>query len=167
MPKAQDTPTTAAKSLTRREAGSLAIIGAIAAVTGSAINAAATTGPDPIFAAIETHRSAWADLSAFLEIKGRYDESVRATTGPLPRKGDAGYAEAELDRREIECGNAAARAANALCETRPTTIAGAITAMRYVVEFGDATGMSLYSEDEADIFISRLADGLETLAVQS
>ena len=36
MTKAQDTPTTAAKSLTRREAGSLAIIGAIAAVTGSA-----------------------------------------------------------------------------------------------------------------------------------
>src|SRR5665647_748213 len=52
--------TTFVKSLTRREAGSLAIMGAIAAVTGSAVSAtAAVSSSDPIYAAIETHRSAF------------------------------------------------------------------------------------------------------------
>ena len=110
MSKANQNNTTLAKSLTRREAGSLAIIGAFAAVTGSAVNA--TAAPDPIIAAIEAHRGAFR----------RCSETCRAVMSleqPGPDESPA-YIEAhEVDAAAFEV---AENAAVALTDIRPTTL---------------------------------------------
>jgi hypothetical protein len=83
--------------------------------------------PDPILAAIATHRSAWAALSADCQ---RLDEE------------DTPEAEIELD----ELHGAVCEAEEALVEIEPTTLAGVHALSRYVAEF-EARG-DLWTDDE-------------------
>ena len=74
--------------------------------------------PDPIFAAIERHRAAFARL-------GELDKSHGRTA-------------ADEDIAVFERANAAEEEAlSALLETVPTSIAGIIAALKYLLEFND------------------------------
>jgi hypothetical protein len=106
--------------------------------------------PDPIFAAIEAHRAAWAALEK--GCKWLDDESTPET-------------EAEFDRLN----DAVEEAACTLVDTQPTTMAGAVALLRHAAEhegMGD-TFEGLEDEDDGKMkpwsyFMHRtLADALE------
>jgi hypothetical protein len=100
---------------------------------------AAVTEPDPIHAAIEAHRAAWA----------RLEDHLRKST-------------AEDEAEEERLNAVIADAEDGLSATEPTTIAGAVALLRYVVEHRE---MSSDHEFAAGA-LSILADALERM-VQS
>jgi hypothetical protein len=83
---------------------------------------------DPIFAAIEAHRAAWAALEKGCE---RLDDESTPET------------EAEFDRLN----DAAEEAACTLADTQPTSVAGAVALLRHAAEYED-TFESLEDEDD-------------------
>jgi hypothetical protein len=128
-----------------------AILAGAAALPTATIPALAAE-PDPIFAAIEVHRAAWAALE-----KG----CSRLSDTSTPES------EAEFDRLN----DAVEEAAGTLVDTQPTTMAGAVALLRYAAEYegkGD-TFEGLEDEDDGKMkpwsyFMHRaLADALEEM----
>ena len=129
-----------------------AILAGIAAMPALAAPALALSGPDPIFAAIETHRATWADLSARCS-------ALDAADTP--------EAEAELSRIMAVDNEAAGE----LADAKPVTLAGAIALLRHSVEFSEEYA---FEDDEDDkmkplsYFIERnVADALERMGAVS
>ena len=99
-----------------------------AASAAVAIPAAAAPMPDPIFAAIEAHRAAWAALEK--DCSRLSDESTPEAEAEFYRLNDA-----------VE------EAAGILVETQPTTMAGAVALLRHVAEH-EGQGDTFDLEDE-------------------
>jgi hypothetical protein len=99
--------------------------------------------PDPIFAAIESHKSAWAALGAEC---------------PYLSEQDTPEAEARLD----ELHDAVSEADEALIEGEPTTVAGMIALFRYVADF-QKTGDIFHGSNDVGVFHDNLANALEKL----
>jgi hypothetical protein len=123
-----------------------------AASAAVAIPTAAAPMPDPIFAAIEAHRAAWAALEK--DCSRLSDESTPEAEAEFYRLNDA-----------VE------EAAGSLVETQPTTMAGAVTLLRHVAEHEDKGDTIDCLEDEDDgktkpwsyFMHQTLADALEKM----
>lgn len=121
--------------LTRRAAVKAIVAGSAAAA--SIISAAAAPQPDPVFAAIEAHRSA---VAADCEITARLS-AAQSIAFALPR--GSAERDARLDATETisqEQDRAFAesdRLAYVLADTRPTTLAGCAAVLRYATAFND------------------------------
>ena len=100
-----------------------------AASAAVAIPTAAAPMPDPIFAAIEAHRAAWAALEK---------DCSRLSDESTPE------AEAEFDRLNA----AVEEAVGTLVDTQPTTMAGAVALLRHVAEHEDKGDTVHCLEDE-------------------
>lgn len=124
--------------LTRRAA----IIGASAAGAGIAAATASPLPADPIFAAIERHRAAWARFSAEC---WRSDDVEAARNGYALTDEDAAIYEAASD--------AEVAAALALFATTPTTLAGLRAGLAYVAADFD----KLDTTEGSQTFIATLA----------
>jgi hypothetical protein len=113
-----------------------------AALRGSPMPPPALTPPepDPIFAAIERHRKAWAAYSEAALVADRLEAP---TLHGKPAKPGHLEAEAEFDRANDETEEAVA----ALIDTSPTTIAGAGALLRHVSEH-DGQGNTFDHDDE-------------------
>jgi hypothetical protein len=122
-----------------------------AASAAVAIPAAAAPMPDPIFAAIEAHRAAWAALEK---------DCSQLSDASTPE------AEAEFDRLN----DAVEEAAGTLVDTQPTTMAGAVALLRHVAEH-EGRGDTFDLEDGDDgktkpwsyFMHQTLADALEEM----
>src|SRR3954467_2747631 len=118
-------------SITRRSLFS----GALAVPIGVAIPACATPRPperDPIFAAIEAHRYAYAELNAFL---GELAAAERtAWHAPRGKRRAANRRLAEAYKTERHFGDIEHQAFAQFIRTVPHTLDGAVAALRYVSE---------------------------------
>lgn len=90
--------------------------------------------PDPIFAAIERHKTS---VTAYLDAADAEDKLETAEPW-YPE------ARADLDR----AGDETNEAVSALINTAPTTIAGAVALLRHVSEYDQEGGGHAYSDDE-------------------
>jgi hypothetical protein len=113
--------------------------------------AAILVGPDPIFAAIEAHRQAWAALCADCSA---LDEAAFA--------GDQ-KAEQELDRLN----DAADAATDGLIDIVPTTIAGASALLAYAADHisSGSEWAKCYEDDEEPLSDSRRQHGITWEAI--
>jgi hypothetical protein len=93
---------------------------------------------DPIFAAIQTHRAAWAHLE-----DSPWKSNVHTTPEDEPRRNNV-VSDAEDD----------------LSATEPTTIAGAVALLRYVAAHRERNGDDIFAADA----LPTLADALERMA---
>jgi hypothetical protein len=132
-------------------------VAALPAIAGAA-------QPDPIFAAIAAHRTAWAAVDAAairLDDEGAPQEKEEAELRPLSDVED--------------------EAQTALIDTEPTTMAGVVALLRHLAAH-DASGLELIGEyhDDGDPAVSKthgasasyffhrnLANAIERLAVVS
>jgi hypothetical protein len=125
---------------------------ALAIAAGTAINAAAiattrATAPDPIFAAIEHHHQCNVAFCDVLHLEEQLDK-------------------AEWERQEDETGNAERAACDAMIATLPTTKAGLIALLSYVLaEF--ERGNQLLDDDEMLALLTTTRTALVSLPVQS
>jgi hypothetical protein len=123
-----------------------------AASAAVAIPAAAAPMPDPIFAAIEAHRAAWAALEK-----------------DCSQLSDEGTPEAEAEFYRLN--DAVEVAVCTLVATQPTTMAGAVVLLRHVAEHEDKGDTVDCFEDEDDgktkpwsyFMHQTLADALEEM----
>jgi hypothetical protein len=107
------------KTMTTRRA--ILAGGAAAATLPAAALAVPLAPPDPIFAAIEAHRTAMTTFNAVVDAQSELRSSTReyeALGGPLDRAYDAQH-----------------DAALALLSVAPTTITGAVALLRYANEY--------------------------------
>lgn len=110
-------------------------VGAVAVAAPSIVVAADQVETDPIFAAIERHRLAWADLNARVSALTEASEAGDAEAG------------AEIDRLH----NANSDAALELINVIPTTRPGLLALLRYHQDFvGDGSRDFPDIDDEAD-----------------
>ena len=130
--------------------------------------------PDPIFAAIEKWKKADARHAAAVDALSKCEEA----RGSFSRKE---YPELKtLERRSDRACDAAARAARNLARTVPTTMAGALTLLRFAEQFNapDYGPLAVIYDRERydddvdrrvcrDVFITSLRKGLEQITVQS
>src|SRR5262245_15467976 len=106
-----------AETTTTRRAALGAI--AVGAAAIPSLAAAGAVAPDPVFAAIETHRAAYAV----------FNEAVRAGSRlvSIPE---------QIDARIDEASAGETAAAEALAATVPTTFGGVAAVLKYVADFG-------------------------------
>jgi hypothetical protein len=112
------------------------------------VTAVAATEPDPIFAAIAAHRSAWAALCRDCS---RLDEE------------DTPEAQTKLSKLH----DAVSEAEEQLIEIEPTTMAGAITLLRYLAEFQAVGDVFDGHSPEQTYFFDNLATALERLPARA
>jgi hypothetical protein len=91
--------------------------GATAALTDATAEAA--KAPDPIFAAIERHRTVMQPYDAAVDVRASYDERDESEVERM---------DAAVDVARERCTETAVD----LINTSPTTIAGAVSALRYI-----------------------------------
>jgi hypothetical protein len=119
--------------------------------------------PDPIFAAIEKYRAAWAKFGAAIHDASAYEEKYGVEDHPRLRK---------LRSRANGAGVAASRAGRMLCLAVPTTIAGAAAMVRLAEERGEellTIHMSKYVDDgtSGGALMTSLRKGLDGLAADA
>jgi hypothetical protein len=151
---------------TRRRLLTIAAAGSIAGLT-PAIAAPHVT--DPIYAAIDKHKAAAAAWDAVMSVRARYDEADDDETQRLQDAADEAWEPCE-------------GAAFDLLNTTPTTLAGIVTAIRYIIVqmSDDGTFMPHHIEYDnggdaqdtmgwIDAFLDTIADAAAALdkAVQS
>ena len=124
----------------RRVAASTAIIPTIG---GFPLHAEAS--PDPIFAMIDAHRRAYADVVALLARQAAADQALqhanKAARPTLRKKLDAlCEAEGPLGLSEIE-------ASTLMAATVPATLPGLLALLRYVRGLYENDGYPLYEDD--------------------
>ena len=136
-------------SITRRSL----ISGAMALVptTMVPVSAPATAAPDPIFAAIEAHRCAYAQLDTFLYELADIEQA--AWHAPRGTRRAANKRLAEAYRTERRLGAIEHDAIAKFVATIPQTLHGAAAALRYVRERFDAG----YTMCEEDTYMALLA----------
>src|SRR5947209_12215107 len=118
-------------SITRRSlfSGALALVPATVLPPGALANPAA---PDPIFAAIAAHRSAYAQLNAFLHELAAIEKA--AWHAPRGKRRAAKKRLAEAYKTERRFGDDEHQAFETFTGTVPHTLDGAVAALRYVRE---------------------------------
>jgi hypothetical protein len=143
-----------------------ALVTSAAALPALALPAiAARAEPDPIFAAIEAYRKAFAEHGAAIHEVGLHQDSHGFK--PCPEL-------EELERREGIACDFSASVTRDLASTVPTTLAGAIAMLRFAEEFDgdDNRALGVYYDDDhddrdcRDVFMVSLRKGLERLAVK-
>jgi hypothetical protein len=126
------------------------------------IAVSAAQSPDPIFAAIEACRKAFAELGAAIEEVSLYTDSHGFKRCPEKE---------ELERREDTACDFSASVTRDLASTVPTTLAGAVAMLCFAEEFDgdDNRALGVYYDDDRDcrdVFMVSLRKGLERLAVK-
>jgi hypothetical protein len=122
---------------------------ALPALTVPAV-VAASAEPDPIFAAIERHRSAWVDWSAAVE----YEFGLRRAD---PRHVVAEAAtQAKADIRHDRCFN--------LVEIYPTTIGGVVALLQYYAGTFELDGKTYWRDNFGMPLARHAALALERIA---
>lgn len=131
-------------SITRRSliSGAMALVPAAAI---PAIAAATPTAPDPIFAAIEAHRRAYAGLNAFLHELAVVEQA--AWHAPRGKRRAANKRLAEAYKTERRIGDIEHQAFEKFIGTVPHTLDGAVAALRYVRARYDE-GEAMCEEDD-------------------
>src|SRR5258708_1632550 len=105
---------------TRRHFLTVAAGGAVAAAIPSNARANPGHAADPIYAAIERHKAAAAAWDAVMNIRARYDEADDDETQRLQDAADEAWEPCKA-------------AAFELLNTSPTSLAGIVTAIRYII----------------------------------
>ncbi len=142
----------------------------IAAASVAAVDkvlAAAAPGDDPIFAAIEQHREAMRAWLPALKLHSRLEGDWFARRKhPFEEPPDSAIADAH--EQEGVCCDRERVASDAMVETTPTTLAGALAAIRYVLSYYEGEsemhpGRShdLLSDEQMLTFIATIANTLE------
>jgi hypothetical protein len=138
-----------------RESGKItrrvAIVGSFAATYTPVFAASAVLASDPIFAAIATHRRAYADLLVLFEAQMAADQALQAAN-TLTRPALAARLRAVCEA-EGPLGRVEMQASRRLTETVPTTLEGAVAVLRYLRE--------LFARDD---YAPIEEDGYRTLA---
>jgi hypothetical protein len=143
--------------LSRRTA--LAAISAAIAATPTAVPA---QDADPIFAAMEEHQKVFrvwdAALTATSKLEGEwFARRKNPFEKPGPALSDAREQDAICSCRECD-------AADAMIETTPTTLAGLLGVIRYVLSHYDR-GHELLSDEQLLTFIGTIGDAIEAIGV--
>ncbi len=121
--------------ITRRHLVAASAAVPVAAVAAFPVLACGEAGSDPIFAAIDAHRRAYADLLTLFEAQAAAEQA-----GLAARLDKLCAAEGPLGRVEMA-------AAGRLARTVPATLAGAAAVLRYVRERFKRDHYALYEED--------------------
>jgi hypothetical protein len=112
---------------------------------------AASAEPDPIFAAIERHRSAWVDWSTIVEReygRGLYHDDPRYAAS-----------EAAIDTKQaFRCDRL-----DDLVQTYPTTIGGVVAFLKYYAETFELDE-TYWPDDYGDVVAGHAAAALERIA---
>jgi hypothetical protein len=142
----------------------------LATAAGAALGVPAIAVADPIYDAIEYHRKtirAWDAASTDL---GRLEGDWFAQREEPFEKAPAETAKAiaDAEERQDATGDVEISAADALVETVPTTLAGALTAIRYVLGYYDGEsdiypGRSheLLDDEQTLTFLGTIGDAIE------
>lgn len=132
-------------SITRRSfvSGAMAAVPAAMVAANSAASAPAI--PDPIFAAIDAHRRAYAELDAFLRELAVFEQAAWHAPRGSRRAANKRLAAAYKDERRF--GTIEHDAIEKLVATVPQTLHGAAAALRYVREFFEQ-GNSMCEEED-------------------
>jgi hypothetical protein len=131
------------KKMHRRAA--LSVLAATAIAAPNITAASASTQDDPILAAIENHRAAWARSEAALQ-DYHADPSENASA------------------YHDQCSAAIDTAEAALIDARPTTVAGAAALATYL--FTEMQDMA-FDQPDGEALLNALAEGLRSLAANS
>jgi hypothetical protein len=142
-----------------------------AAITARAVAAppAAAETPDPIFAVIEAHREALKAWDAAGDAVTPLEEEWFAQRkSAFDFDAPKGSALDDAEERAEVLDDLEKSAADALVETTPTTLAGALAAIRYVIGYFDGKS-ELYpgkahevlDDDQCLIFIETIGDAVE------
>jgi hypothetical protein len=118
-------PTNTPIDTTRRHLLTVAAGGAVAALTTASPTIAARA-PDPIYAAIERHRAAGIIWNAAVDIRADFPEFTAPRTEETDEERD------RLDDAVDEARDPLEKAGVDLINTPPTTVAGIVTAIRYM-----------------------------------
>jgi hypothetical protein len=113
---------------------------------------------NPIIAAIEKHRAAYAAHGQRCHELSTYQKSHRRPDGGLPKDRKSAKLERLLD---MAC-DADADAADALLETEPRSVAGAVALLRYANEIGDDL-LQNYGTTETPGYVRLIASVLKGL----
>jgi hypothetical protein len=143
-------------SITRRSLFS----GALALVPVTLVRAAAPATPatpDPIFAAIDAHRRAYAQLDAFLH--GLADIEQAAWHAPRGKRRAANRRLAEAYKNERRLGDIEHDAIEAFVATVPQTLHGAAAALRYVRERYDE-GEAMCEEEDCMTLLASIEQAI-------
>src|SRR5262249_25164445 len=100
---------------------------------------------DPIFAAIDSHRRAFVELTAFLGKRNAIERSLCAAD-PRARQ-DLEARLAEFCEVESQLGCAEIEAADEIAAIVPKTLAGTAVGLRYVRERFEEDGHAMFEED--------------------
>jgi len=121
-----------------------ALAAATAAVPAATMPAIAGPEPDPIYAAMERAREAYAIFAEFLHRRSVAENAHRDEAGrflPLPNA-------AEMDVEEDRTSEAVSDANWDLINTVPTTLAGVVAALAFARDRTEFTGVTIFSGDE-------------------
>jgi hypothetical protein len=137
------------KALSRRAA----LAGLVLAPTAGL--AATTTEVDPIFAAIKKHREAWKASAEAWTVAGDLEEAL-VLRG---ERQDESPPYVEAQARADGLGEAAVQLKEALLETTPTTLAGALAVIRYVNGYNHDEG--LLEDEEYATLLTTIGNVIE------
>jgi hypothetical protein len=145
-------------SITRRSliSGAMALV---PATTLSALPAPAPAAPpaDPIFAAIDAHRSAYAELNAFLHELAAVEQA--AWRAPRGARRAANKRLAEAYKTERRFGDIEHQAFEKFIGTVPHTLDGAVAALRYVRARYDE-GEAICEEDDCMTLLASIEQAI-------
>lgn len=118
-----------------------------------------TPSDDPIFAAIERHRSALAALEAALHRKGEFEDRFMSEGGELCDAPDDPFGEVH----KVEDDHLSAELD--FVSTVPTTVLGMAAMLRYARECGDRDGEMMFADEQVRAtFAASIEDFICTLA---
>jgi hypothetical protein len=151
-----------ARAIRRRDAMHMVV----SAVAAFAAPASARGVADPIFAAIDSHRAAWAEFLAAIGAtsrlekelpshKRRWGATVEERQPPRGHKDDPRWIESQL--AVLATNDTADEAAMTLLHIEPATLAGVIALLDYAIECGHGSDERLptdLDEDDSDTVAS-------------
>jgi hypothetical protein len=138
-----------------------AALAGLALAPTAGLAATTTTEVDPIFAVIEKHREAWKAFAGAASAAGDLEEAL-VLRGER-RDESPPYVEAQA--RADGLGEVAEQLKEALLETTPTTLAGALAVIRYVNGFDHGHYHDLFENEEYATFLTTIGDVIERVAV--
>lgn len=160
-----DSPNTTTPSRRTVLAGLSVATASVAAV--DILLAARVPGDDPVYAAIEQHREAMRAWILTLNLHDRVEGDWFARRKhPLEEPPDSAIADA--DEQEGICSDREIAATDSVVGTTPTTLAGALAAIRYVLAYYEGesemypgTSHDLLSDEQMLTFIATIGETIE------
>jgi NADH dehydrogenase/NADH:ubiquinone oxidoreductase subunit G len=119
--------------------------------------AATTTEVDPIFTVIEKHREAWKAFAAAASAAA--DVQVELVNRRERSDENAAYVDAQAGADGL--GEVAEELKEALLETQPPTLAGALAAIRYVNGYNCGHYHELFEDEEYATFLTTIGNVIE------